>query len=125
MRRNTMESGPSGVFKSTSLDRPAAGGDARTKPGFLLACLAALAAPPLDAQQISSRVIAYSGMPAPGASPALYDTFNYPAIAPQGEIVFRGRLNSAPGTTYGLWRERFDTGTMAPVLSLVQRESQP
>jgi uncharacterized repeat protein (TIGR01451 family) len=95
----------------------------RTKLGFLLACLAALAAPPLGAQQVSSRVVAYSGMPAPGASPATFDNFNYPVIAPRGEIVFRGRLVTG-SNTYGLWRERLDQTTTARVLSLVQREGQ-
>ncbi len=93
------------------------------KLGVVFAVLAGLVPGPLAAQ-VSSRVVAYSGMPAPGASPALFDNFNYPAIAPQGEIIFRGRLNSAPGTTYGLWRETFDQATMMPVLSLVQREGQ-
>ncbi len=94
----------------------------RESVGAFIGLGLALFAGPLRAQQVSSRVVAYSGMPAPGASPALYDNFAYPAIAPQGEIVFRGRLNSAPGTTYGLWRERFDPVTMAPLLSRVQRE---
>ncbi|MGH9369816.1 MAG: DUF7453 family protein, partial [Thermoanaerobaculia bacterium] len=71
--------------------------------------------------QVTSRVVAYSGMPAPGASPAVFDNFNYPAIAPGGEIVFRGRLATG-SNTYGLWRESFDPGTGNPVLGLVQRE---
>ena len=47
--------------------------------------------------QVPSRVVAYSGLPAPGAPPAVFDNFNYLAIAPQGGIVFRGRL--ATGST--------------------------
>jgi hypothetical protein len=61
-------------------------------------------------------------MPAPGTSPsAVFDNFNYPAIAPQGEIVFRGKV-IAGSNTYGLWRERVDPLTGFRVLSLVERE---
>ncbi len=91
------------------------------KLGLAFAILAGLAPSPFAAQAISSRVVAYSGMPAPGASPAVYDNFNYPAIAPEGEIVLRGQLFTG-SNTYGLWRDRFDQATMARVLSLVQRE---
>ena len=94
----------------------------RRRLGLPFAILAGLAASPFAGAQVSSRVVAYSGMPAPGTSPsAVFDNFNYPAIAPQGEIVFRGRL-VAGSNTYGLWRETFDQATQAPILKLVQRE---
>jgi uncharacterized repeat protein (TIGR01451 family) len=87
----------------------------------VLAVLAAGLASPLPGQ-VPSRVVAYSGLPAPGAPPLVFDNFNYLAIAPQGGIVFRGRLATG-SNTYGIWRETSDPIT--PVLSLVEREGTP
>ena len=84
--------------------------------------LGLVGAAPLAAQ-VTSRVVAYSGMPAPGVS-ADFHSFDYLAIAPQGEIVFRGHLFTSLNIQ-GLWRERFDPVTMTPVLGLVQRAGTP
>jgi hypothetical protein len=75
------------------------------------------------AAQVPSRVIAYSGMPAPGTS-AVFHFFDDLAIAPQGEIVFRAQLADS-FNRYGLWRESFDPVTMTPVLGLVQLQGTP
>ena len=85
---------------------------------WVLAAIAASLAAPLPGQ-VPSRVVAYSGLAAPGAPPAVFDNFNYLAIGSKGGIVFRGRLATGPNT-YGIWRE--SSNQVSPVLSLAQRE---
>jgi hypothetical protein len=82
------------------------------------AALASAAAQPLAAQ-VPSRVVAYSGMSAPG-TPEVFHFLDNLAIAPRGEIVFRGQLFVSLNIP-GLWRESPDPLTMAPVLRLLQR----